>query len=204
VINFFIRLIHARYKPNKESIIVSSKDARKDSIPNSVKETIIAAARSGDADAMDQLLSITQPDVRRFAIKHCKISDIDDAVQEVLLTIARRLESLKILAAFSSWVFKSVQRECRRLGRATINYDPFEEALVEQWIDHRPNAELLFELANTLGKLPSEFREALLLKDLQQLTLQELADETGISLPAAKSRVRRARLAARSLLLDQG
>lgn len=185
--------------PNKESITVSSKDASKDS----VKEVMIAAARNGDTDAMDQLLSITQPDVRRFAMKHCKISDIDDAVQEVLLTISRRLESLRIMAAFSSWVFKSTQRECRRLGKATINYDPFEEGILEEWIDHRPNAELLFELANTLGKLPSEFREALLLKDLQQLTLQELADETGISLPAAKSRVRRARLAARSLLLSQ-
>lgn len=178
---------------------MNSKDDNK----HSVKEIMIAAARKGDSDAMNQLLSITQPDVRRFAIKHCKISDIDDAVQEVLLTIARRLESLKILAAFSSWVFKSVQRECRRLGRATINYDPFDEAMVEQWIDHRPNAELMFELANTLGKLPSEYREALLLKDLQQLTLKEFADETGISLPAAKSRVRRARLQARSLLLGQ-
>ena len=76
-----------------------------------------------------------------------------------------------------------------------------EHGLLEQWVDNRPNAELLLELASTLGKLPNEFREALLLKDLQQLTLQELADETGISLPAAKSRVRRARLQARSLLL---
>lgn len=177
---------------------MSSKDAKK----KLEKDTIIAAARNGDSSAMDQLLSMTQPDVRRYAMKHCNISDIDDAVQEVLLTISRRLDSLKILAAFSSWVFKSTQRECRRLGRATINYDPFEEGLLEEWIDHRPNTELLFELANALGKLSSEFREALLLKDLQQLTLQELADETGISLPAAKSRVRRARLAARSLLLD--
>lgn len=169
----------------------------------SSKDAMIAAARNGDSSAMDQLLSITQPDVRRYAMKHCKISDIDDAVQEVLLTISRRLESLRILPAFSSWVFKSTQRECRRLGRASINYDPFEEGLLEEWIDHRPNAELLLELASALGKLSSDFREALLLKDLQQLTLQELADETGISLAAAKSRVRRARLAARSLLLAQ-
>ncbi len=178
---------------------MSFKDASK----NSIKEVMITAARNGDPSAMNQLLFITQPDVRRYAMKHCKISDIDDAVQEVLLTISRRLESLRILAAFSSWVFKSTQRECRRLGRATINYDPFEEGILEEWIDHRPNAELLLELGNTLNRLSIEFREALLLKDLQQLTLQELADETGISLPAAKSRVRRARLAARSLLLGQ-
>lgn len=165
---------------------------------------MIAAARDGDPSAMDKLLSITQPDVRRYAMKHCKISDIDDAVQEVLLTISRRLESLRILAAFSSWVFKSTQRECRRLGRITINFDPFEERLLEKWVDHRPNTELLLELGITLNKLSIEFREALILKDLQQLTLQEFADEIGISLPAAKSRVRRARLAARSLLIGKG
>lgn len=166
-------------------------------------DAMLTAARNGDSSAMDQLLSITQPDVRRYAMKHCKISDIDDAVQEVLLTISRRLASLRILAAFSSWVFKSTQRECRRLGRTTINFDPFEESLLEEWIDHRPNTELLLELGSALNKLPIEFREALLLKDLQQLTLQEFADEIGISLPAAKSRVRRARLAARSLLIGK-
>lgn len=166
------------------------------------KDILLAAARNGDPNAMAELLSITQPDVRRFAMKHCKISDIDDAVQEVLLTIARRLDSLKVLAAFSSWLFKTVQRECRRLSRATINYDPFEEAVLEEWIDDRNNNELLLELTSTLTKLPIEYREALLLKDLEQLTLQELAAEKCISLAAAKSRLHRARRQARSLLLN--
>jgi DNA-directed RNA polymerase specialized sigma24 family protein len=82
-----------------------------------------------------------------------------------------------------------------------LNYDPFDEYLVEQWVDDKSNGELQLELAQMLNQLPSEFREALLLKDLQQYTLNEFAHEAGISLPAAKSRLHRARIQARALLL---
>lgn len=97
-----------------------------------VDTSLIKAARKGNREAMERLLIQSQPDVRRYAMLHCKISDIDDAVQEVLLLIARRLETLDILAAFSSWIFKTVQRECRRLGRVAIHYDPFDEATLEE------------------------------------------------------------------------
>lgn len=162
---------------------------------------IVDAARSGDAAAMEALLLQAQPDVRRYAMKHCRISDIDDAVQEVLLIIARRLESLNFLAAFSSWVFKSVQRECRRLGRVALHYDPFDEAALEEWLSYKSRDQLLCELIDALAKLPDEYREVILLKDFQQLSNDEIAGELGISLAAVKSRVRRARLAVRDLLL---
>ncbi|OUS25448.1 RNA polymerase subunit sigma-24 [Gammaproteobacteria bacterium 45_16_T64] len=163
--------------------------------------TIIEAARGGDREAMESLLVTSQPDVRRYAMKHCKISDVDDAVQEVLIIIARRLESLRILAAFSSWIFKSVQRECRRLGRAALNFDPYDEAELEQWLQVKSQDQLLCELVDALQKLPTEYRDVILLKDFHQFSLHEIAGELNIGLAAVKSRLRRARVAARSLLL---
>ncbi|OUS02614.1 RNA polymerase subunit sigma-24 [Gammaproteobacteria bacterium 42_54_T18] len=164
--------------------------------------TIIEAARKGDRDAMERLLAVSQPDVRRYAMLHCKISDIDDAVQEVLLAIARRLETLNILAAFSSWIFKTVQRECRRLGRVTLRYDPFDEATLEEWIQDKPEGELLNELLNAIDKLPKDYREVILMKDFYQLTNKEISSELSMSLVAVKSRLHRARLAARALLIN--
>jgi len=164
--------------------------------------SIIEAARDGDREAMETLLISSQPDVRRYAMKHCMISDVDDAVQEVLLIIARRLESLRVLAAFSSWIFKSVQRECRRLGRAALNFDPYDEAELEEWLQVKSQDQLLCELIDTMQKLPGEYREVILLKDFHHFSNKEISNEINLGLAAVKSRFRRARLAARSLLLD--
>ena len=51
--------------------------------------------RSGDRVAMEKLLAVCQPDIRRYAMQHCMISDVDDAVQEVLLIIARKISAFK-------------------------------------------------------------------------------------------------------------
>lgn len=162
---------------------------------------LIDNARQGNRDALEELLALAQPDIRQYAKQHCLISDVDDAVQEVLLTMTRKLDSLRVVAAFSSWLFKSTQRECRRLGRVTLNFDPFDEAMLEAWLGSAPTSELLIELIDTMDRLPSDYREVLLLKDFQQLTNKEISKLLGISIAAVKSRLHRARQMARSLLL---
>lgn len=165
--------------------------------------SVIAAARQGDRSALEALLLQSQPDIRRFAMRHCAISDIDDAVQEVMLIIARQISSLMFLAAFSSWMFKTVQRECRRLGRVTLNYDPFDEEQLDQWMQAHSSDELLHDLLNVIEKLPAEYRDVIVLKDIQQLSSREIAGELGITVAAVKSRVHRARELTRSLLLGE-
>lgn len=46
--------------------------------------SLIAAAQLGDPDALDRLLQVCQPDIRRYAQRNCLMSDVDDAVQETL------------------------------------------------------------------------------------------------------------------------
>lgn len=165
--------------------------------------SVIEAARDGDRSAMETLLLLSQPDIRRYAMRHCVISDIDDAVQEVLIIVAKHIESLKFLAAFSSWLFKTVQRECRRLGRVTLNYDPFEEEHLDSWLQAHSDDELINELISVIEKLPQEHREVILLKDIQQFSNREIASELGITVAAVKSRVHRARELTRAMLLDE-
>ncbi len=163
--------------------------------------SLITAARSGDRAAVERLLVLSQPDIRRFAMRHCAISDIDDAVQEVLLIVARQIHTLQFLVAFSSWLFKTVQRECRRLGRVTLNFDPFDEEHLEHWLQARTDNELVYELVSVIEKLPQDYREVLLLKDVQHFSNREIAYELGITLPAVKSRLHRARQLTRAMLL---
>jgi len=162
---------------------------------------LLEAARGGDPQAMDRLLVACRPDVRRYAQRHCLLSDVDDAVQEALLVVARRVRSLRAVAAFSGWLIRVVQRECRRLGRVTLHYDPYDEAALETWLGGRDDASLRHELVQALEALPEHYREAVLLRDFEELTIAEMAHRLRLSVPATKSRLHRARELIREYLL---
>ena len=163
---------------------------------------LLAAAHGGDPRALEQLLRISRPDIRRYAQQHCLLSDVDDAVQEALLIVSRKLPSLRVLAAFSGWLIRLVQRECRRLGRVTLRYDPYDEEKLEQWLVAHDEPGLRRELVEALESLPPHYLEVMLLRDLEELTIEEIAARTGLTRPNVKSRLHRARALAREYLLS--
>ena len=78
----------------------------------------IDAARAGDVGALERVLRRSRQDLRRFAEYHCPINDVEDAVQDSLFTVSRRLGDLRQVEAFTSWLFRIVKRECNRYKRA--------------------------------------------------------------------------------------
>ena len=56
---------------------------------------LVDAARGGDEEALVSLIAAAQPDVRRYAARNCRAADIDDAVQETLLLLYRRIGTLR-------------------------------------------------------------------------------------------------------------
>jgi len=162
---------------------------------------VLAAAHGGDTQALEALLRLARPDLRRYARRHCLISDVDDAVQEALWVMARKLHQLRALAAFSGWLLRTVQRECRRLGRIALRHDPYDEAAVDAWLARRDDDALRRELASAIESLPPHYREVLLLRDFEELTIAEIAARVGDTPAAVKSRLHRARTLAREYLL---
>lgn len=162
---------------------------------------VLQSAHAGDRGALDTLLRVCRPDIRRYAQRHCLISDVDDAVQEALLVLARRLQSVRSLAAFSGWLFMVVKRECRRLGRQAFHYDPYDEAAVEQWVARHSTDDLRLDLASALQSLPPPYLEVILLRDFEELSIAEIAAQLQLSAAAVKSRLHRARTLTREYLL---
>ncbi len=154
---------------------------------------LISAAQRGDAAAIEQLLTTCQIRVRRYARKHCEASDVDDAVQETLLVISRKIKALKAPAAFVSWVFIIVKRECGKLYRAMLRHEPLTEELAEQALVCRTDSELRVDLIRALETLPEHYREVLLLRDFEGLTIAEMSVRLGEPSSAVKSRLHRAR-----------
>lgn len=162
---------------------------------------LLEAARLGDTTALDQLLQACQPDIRRYAYRHCLMSDVDDAVQETLLIVTRRLQSLRVVAAFSGWLFRVVQRECRRLERHVFGHDPYDEEKMENWLATHADVSVRLDLVGALESLPEHYREIVLLRDFHEMTLREIAAHTQLTTAATKSRLHRARQLIREYLL---
>lgn len=155
----------------------------------------------GDPSALEGLLRLCQPDVRRYAFRHCLVSDVDDAVQEALLIVAYRLRTLRAVAAFSGWLFQIVRRECRRLERRLFRFDPYDEEKMEAWLATSPDETIRLDLVSALESLPEHYREVILLRDFHEMTIREIAARIKLTAPATKSRLHRAREIMREYLL---
>lgn len=165
------------------------------------RDNLILAAQTGDSAAISRLLAVCQADARRYAYKHCQVSNIDDAVQESLLVISRKVKGLKAVAAFSSWLFTVIRRECRKLERMMFKHEPLDEELAEHQIICRSDNALRIDLANALESLPAHYLEVVLLRDFEELTIAEIAERLGEQPGAIKSRLHRARELVREYML---
>ncbi|MBI5924662.1 MAG: sigma-70 family RNA polymerase sigma factor [Aquabacterium sp.] len=163
---------------------------------------LILDAQTGDPAAISRLLAVCQADARRYARRHCHASDVDDAVQESLLTISRKVKGLKAAAAFSSWLFVVIKRECRRLERMMFKHEPLEDEVLEQQLAARSDDALRVDLANALESLPAHYLEVILLRDFEELTIAEIAERLNEQTGAVKSRLHRARELVREYLTD--
>lgn len=166
------------------------------------RHALIDAARQGDRAALERLLAVSQPDIRRFARSQCAgVSDVDDAVQETLWVVYRRIGALRTVTSFSAWVYSIVQRECHRLWRRMSGQAELS-VLDHPTFVHRPEPELREDLIAAIHSLPEKYREVILLRDVQEFSIGEIAVELRLTREAVKSRIHRARLMIREYLED--
>ena len=169
-----------------------------------IDPALIQAAQSGNVSALNEVLSCSRQDLRRYAEYHCEVNDVEDAVQETLFMASRRMRDLRSVESFTSWMFRIVKRECNRMRRGW-------RMLTNQEIDEKiqPVAtpaplEWRIQVAQMMATMPPSFRTILLLRDVEGLSLEELAQKLDLTLPATKSRLHRARILARELLASPG
>ena len=164
------------------------------------RTALIEAARGGDADALVSLLSAAQPDIRRYAARNCRAADIDDAVQETLLLLYRKVGTLRAVTSFSAWLFAVARRACLRLlRRATGQAEPIGEADA-RLAQLRPD-EIRLDLSRAIQSLPEHYREVILLRDIEELSIDEITEVLGLTRETVKARIHRARLMIREYLV---
>lgn len=161
-----------------------------------------AAAREGDPVALDRLLRQLQPDIRRYAWRQCHRGTlIEDVVQEALIVLTRRLGSVREPLALAGWLLRVVARLCMLPALGLIRgAEEITERIEMARFAYRPRDDLRIDLARAIESLPAIYREVILLRDLEQSTIGEIAGRLGITREATKSRIHRGRALLREYL----
>ena len=162
-------------------------------------EGLVEAAQAGDEVALLQLLVACRPDLNRYARRACEADDIEEAVQDALWLLYRRVGAIRTGAALSGWLFQVVQRLCMRFTRKRAAR-PQPGVLEVDLAGAASDDDLRLDLVRAVGQLPAAYREILILRDVRGLDTAEVAAMLNISGDAAKSRIHRARGLMRDLL----
>ncbi|GGY73599.1 RNA polymerase sigma24 factor [Cellvibrio zantedeschiae] len=164
---------------------------------------LLDAACKGDREAIIALLKVAQPDIRRYAKVSCKLQDVDDAVQESLWLVYNRIGTLRAVTSFAGWLFAIVRRECMRLMRKVfIKTDDISEFNDDPGLTYSHQLELRQDLSRAIQSLPEHYREVVLLRDIEELSVNDIALLLNLTREAVKARLHRARMMVREYLLD--
>ncbi len=169
---------------------------------------LIAAVLAGDIDSFSGLVRRYQDTCTRFAVRMLGSRvDADDALQSAFMRAFRGLGSCQDRDRFGGWLYQIVVNECRtyatRQRRRELRFPPAADAIeraVAPGSEDEPERDVGGHIERALSMLPPEQREAFLLKHVEELSYDEMAGMTGVSVPALKMRVKRACDALRDLL----
>lgn len=132
--------------------------------------------------------------------------EAEDLLQDIFLRIHTRMDTLQDKERLAAWMYQIARNAIIDHQRATRHWAELDETfpaptdLEETGPD--PEAELAAGLGEMMACLPDKYRQAVEMAELRGLRQQEVADQLGLTLSGAKSRVQRGREMLRQALLD--
>ena len=162
----------------------------------------------GDARAFTSLVDRHAAACLRFATRMLgERADAEDVAQETFLRAYRALDAYDERTAFRTWLFSILVNRCRtallrrarRERRVVLDDDAVHRTIATREVDA---ADSLDEIRWALALLPLQQREAFLLRHVEELTYEEMAEATGLGISALKMRVKRACQRLQLLLSD--
>ena len=165
--------------------------------------SLVDRAVAGEREAFDELVRLTHRDAYGLALRLTgDEEDARDVVQDAYLRAYRGLDQFRGDARFSTWLYRIVANcastHTGRRRRHRHEELPDESKIAETRSDHDPvlqgeMGELRAEVDAAIRALPPRLRAVVVLRDIYDLPHDEIADELGISVSAAKVRLHRAR-----------
>jgi len=187
-------------------------------------EVLVARARAKDVGAFEELVERYQDKLYRLAMRFVRNeTDAQEILQEAFLSAWKNLPSFEGRAQFGSWMYRVTVNAALMLLRSRnrhpeVDVDEIEPIALSEAVDQasqvtgnlgdwsqRPDNQLQSEeLRNHIQKsvdaLPAGLRTVFLLRDVEELSTEDTAEMLGLSVPAVKTRLHRARLTLREAI----
>ena len=183
-------------------------------------EQAVALLRRGDQAALEQALGLLQNTVFSFSMRVCgQREDAEDTMQEVLLKSVPYLPEFDSPKALVVWLYKVAKNRCL-MSRRKSKFAPAQELSLEELMPDRKELEQLSadgrinpetyaihsenasHLREAIQRLPAPYRIVLVLRDMEGLTDDEVAEITGLRPGTVRVRLHRARLFVRKEMVS--
>ena len=177
---------------------------------------LVAAAKAGDISAFNTLVNRYERKIFRLTQNITQNrEDAEDAMQEAFLKAFEHLADFEGNSRFYTWLVRiAVNQALMKLRRRRPNVISLDEEIdtgedmmpreIEDWgpspAERYEQTEMGEILSKVIGDLDPSFRIVFQLRDIEQLSTEETAEALGLSVPAVKSRLLRARLKLRQRL----
>jgi RNA polymerase sigma-70 factor (ECF subfamily) len=182
---------------------------------------LVKRLKQRDKSALEDLVQIHGAKMYGVALQFMRNEyDAREVMQDALVSIWNKIGSFEGKSAFTSWIYRvtanaglmALRKKKRHENDvsldATASDDDDTPLPVLQLQDKRPlpdavamTGELGQQVRAAIDQLPEPYRVVVLLRDVEELPMEEVMEATGLSEPALKSRLHRARLALREALL---
>jgi RNA polymerase sigma-70 factor (ECF subfamily) len=189
-------------------------------VMNRSEPEMIAAILAGDIQLYHELIHPYERSVYVMALSYMKNeADAEDVAQEAIVRAFRKLSSFRAESKFSTWLISITINEARtRLRRQVlVRMDSLDQlpdedkslspALLRDWREIPSEAierdEVRKLIQQAVDQLPDIYREVFLLRDVEELSINEAAEALKISIPSVKVRLHRARLMLQKQLAPQ-
>jgi RNA polymerase sigma-70 factor (ECF subfamily) len=160
---------------------------------------LVERAAGGDVDAFAELVRTYERRVASVLYRLLEDRlDVEEATQDVFVQAWRNLPHFRGEAQIFTWLYRIAVNEALMRRRRKRHDDRELDERIAAPPDPEPGLREL--LVRELGALPFEYRAAVVLRDVEGLTNEEVAEALGISVPAAKSRIHRGRMQIRAAL----
>lgn len=177
----------------------------------------LAALRRGDEQAVRQLVDTYSPRLYNVALRILRSpQDAEDALQETFITALDKLDQFDGRASFFTWIYRIAvnaslmalrKKRSRRKKEESLEVPSFEKIRGRELVDWGAdparillNNEMREQMEKAIDKLPAKYRVVFVLRDLEELSIDETSKMLGISAANVKIRLMRARLFLREAL----
>lgn len=175
-------------------------------------ERMVDQALEGDARAFETLMEKYEKKMYAVALRMCaNREDAQDCLQDAMLRIYKALPSFKGQSSFFTWVYRITMNTCLDdLRRKKVRQAASVDQLIELgWSPadaedtpekHHDRSELRRNLSRAIQQLPEEMRAAIILRDVQGFSYDEIAEALSTNVGTVKSRISRGREKLREIL----